>query len=433
MKSLLVRALLATAGCAAFSARGADSSLPPALTLREAEQTALRQHPQVSIAQLRVLVSQEEVLQNQAAYLPTVDAYADGVAAGNRNTRILAGGINNPVIYDRVADGMSVSELITDFGQTRNRVAGARLSEKAEMENQAATNQQILLNVEANFFRTLQTQAVLKVARDTVAARQTLVDQITALAKNQLRSELDVSFAEVALEQARLLLQQAEGDAEGSQAGLSTALGFRDLRRFTLVDEALPLAPPSAVEDLITTAWSHRPDLLRLSYQRDAALRLARAEKDRDYPTIAAVGTFGNAMSHDYRLPDKYAVGGIDVSVPLFAGGYYVSLQRQADLQARIAGETLRDEEDTVGRDVRLAWLNLQTSIQRLATTEELLLHANQAYALARIRYKVGSSSIVELNDAQVNATSAQIAEANARYDELVQRAILDYQTGTLY
>ena len=60
-------------------------------------------------------------------------------------------------------------------------------------------------------------------------------------------------------------------------------------------------------------------------------------------------------------------------------------------------------------------------------------MHANQAYALARTRYKVGSSSIVELNDAQVNATSAQIAEANARYDELIQRSILDYQTGTLY
>jgi outer membrane protein len=51
---------------------------------------------------------------------------------------------------------------------------------------------------------------------------------------------------------------------------------------------------------------------------------------------------------------------------------------------------------------------------------------------LAQVRYNVGSSSIVELNDAQLGATSAQIGEVTARYDELIQQAILDYQTGTI-
>ena len=175
--------------------------------------------------------------QNRAAYFPTADAYFDGVAAGNRNTRILAGGLNNPVIYDRVADGLGISELITDFGQTSNLVASAKLSAKAETANTAATDQQILLGVDINYFNVLQTQAVLEVARDTVKARQLLVDQVTALEQNKLRSELDVSFAEVALEQSRLILQKAVGDAEGAQAGLSTALGYREARQFELIED----------------------------------------------------------------------------------------------------------------------------------------------------------------------------------------------------
>jgi len=85
-----------------------------------------------------------------------------------------------------------------------------------------------------------------------------------------------------------------------------------------------------------------------------------------------------------------------------------------------------------VSRDVQLAWLNFNTAKQRLLTTEELLQNADQSHELAQARYKLGSSSIVELTDAEVNATSAQIAEANARYDALIQQAILDFQTGTL-
>jgi outer membrane protein len=402
------------------------------LTLQDARATALRNHPQVAIAQLQELVAQELVKQSRAAYFPTANGYFDGVEAGNRNTRILAGALNNPVIYDRVADGLGISELITDFGRTVNLVASAKLSAKAETANTAATDQQVVLNVDINYFSALQTQAVLKVALDTVKARQLLVDQVAALEKNKLRSELDVSFAEVALEQSRLIQQKAVGDAESAQAGLSTALGYREAHHFELVDDSRLPGEIHDAETLVSTAMNGRPDLLRMRYQRDAAGRFARAQKDQNYPTIAAIGMIGNAMSHDYRLPDKYAAGGIAVNIPLFAGGEYLARQHEAELKAQIAEQALRDQEDNVSRDVRMAWLNFNTAVQRFRTTEQLLKHANEAYSLAQARYRIGSSSIVELSDAQVNATSAQIADANARYDELIQQAILDYQTGVL-
>jgi outer membrane protein len=405
---------------------------PEPLTLGEAHAIALRNHPQVVMANLRGLIAQEEVKQNQAAYYPTAVAYADAVEAGNRNTIILAGAVTNSSVYDRVADGISVSELLTDFGQTRNRLASARLSAKAEIQNVAATDQQILLNVDANYFYVLQGEAVLRVARQTVDARRILVDQVTALERNQLKSALDVSFAEVAYEQAELLLQKAQGDADGAQAGLAASLGYGGARRFQPADEPPPPSAALSEDNLIDAAIENRPDLLRLGYERDAALRLARAEKDRNYPTVEAVGEFGNALSHDYRLPDKYAVGAVTMNFPLFAGGSYMAREHEAELQAQIAEQALRDERDNVSRDVRLAWLNFNTAAQRVSITEELLKHANEAFALAQARYRVGSSSIVELTDAQVNATSAQIADANARYDELIQQSILNYQTGSM-
>ena len=429
---LSLLAVLAAAGAAPAAAAAEPGTAPEPLTLAEAHAIALRNHPRVAIANLRELVAQEEVKQDRASYFPTAVGFADAVDAGNRDTRILAGGLSNSTIYDRVADGLSVNQLITDFGQTGNLVASAKLEARAEVKATAATDQQILLNVDANYYGLLQGQAVLRVAAQTVEARRLLVSQVTALARNQLKSELDVSFAEVAYEQAMLLVLQARRDASGAEAGLAAALGYPDVHRFQPADVELPRENPPGAETLVDVAMGNRPDLLRLGYERDAALRRARAARDQNYPTVAAVGEIGNAASHDYRLPNKYAVGAVTLNFPLFSGGAYLARQHEAEFQARIADESLRDARDNVSRDVRLALLNFSTSVQRLRTTDELLAHADKAYALAQARYKAGSSSIVELTDAQVNATSARIADANARYDVLIQRSLLDYQTGGL-
>ena len=70
----------------------------------------------------------------------------------------------------------------------------------------------ILLAVNRAYFNVLRAQAVLRVAEQTVAARQLVVDQVSALAESKLKSQLDVSFANVNLSDARLLLASAQND-----------------------------------------------------------------------------------------------------------------------------------------------------------------------------------------------------------------------------
>ena len=67
-----------------------------------------------------------------------------------------------------------------------------------------------------------------------------------------------------------------------------------------------------------------------------------------------------------------------------------------------------------------------------MRTAAQLVMHADEAFRLEQARYRQGSSSIVELSQAQLNATSAEITLAGARYDALIQRVILDFQIGTL-
>jgi outer membrane protein len=131
-------------------------------------------------------------------------------------------------------------------------------------------------------------------------------------------------------------------------------------------------------------------------------------------------------------LPDDYAAGGVQISLPLFAGGLYTARQHEAELRAQSDVELVHALEDNVIRDVRIAWLNVTTALQQLQTTEDLVRNATEAFTLAEARYKNGISSIVELSEAQLNLTSAQIAEANARYGVFIQQANLQYQIGAL-
>ena len=81
-----------------------------------------------------------------------------------------------------------VGQLITDFGRTRNLVGSADLRAKAEQSAQAATSADVILAVDLAYYRALGSQAVLKVAQQTVSARQTTSDQVSALTGAKLKS-----------------------------------------------------------------------------------------------------------------------------------------------------------------------------------------------------------------------------------------------------
>jgi len=419
---------------AAGGLRAADTNAVQTLTLDEAWQLALHHHPRIAAANFSVRASEEMVKETRSAEFPTANLY--GTAAGEDagpNTRILAGGINNPSVYDRLAGGLSVSQLITDFGRTANLTASSKLEAQSEKENATSVREQVWLQVSTRYYSALAAQAVLQVAQETVHTRQLLVEQVNALATNKLRSELDVSFAQVALEQGQLLVEQAQNGVDASLATLADALGLPKKRFFKLVEQPLSAADTNDVEDLIQTALRLRPELLSLRAEGDASRRFARAEKDARLPAVTALGVIGNSPVHDDRLADNYAAADLNVSLPLFSGGLYLARQHRAEWKAAAADEQLRDAEDDVIQDVQLAWLNLNNTKKLLQTTEDLVRHATESLELAQARYQAGLSSMVELSDAQLNLISAQINQAGAHYELLRQQADLDYQTGTVH
>jgi outer membrane protein len=403
------------------------------LTLQAAHEAALRNHPQIRVGDLRALAARQVTRQFRAAFFPTLAANVMSVGTADENTRLGAiGTLSNPSIFDRNAEGLVLSQLITDFGRTANLTGSAKLRAQAEADNAQATRQQILLAVDATFFAAQQAQSVTHVAEQTVATRQVFLVQVAALATNKLRSDLDVSFAKVNVDDARLLLSKAQNDVQAEFARLANLMGLREPTTYRLVEEPSPPMLLTNIPELVEQALQARPELLSLRNSREASLKSAQAEKALRYPTVSAVGSAGVIPVGDSQLPKNYAAAGVSVTLHLYVGGLYSARIQEAELRARAAEESLRDLENNVIRDVRIAWLNAQNAFDRLRITAELLDNAKQSYDLAQARYKTGLSSIVEFNQAQLNLLSAQIAYANTQYEYLLQRSALNFQTGSL-
>ncbi len=400
-----------------------------ALSLKEAEARALKNNPQISVARLTALALQQVTREVRSNLWPTAEANLTGVDS-RENSRITAGGLNNPIIYQRAAAGATVSQLITDFGRTANLVSSAALAAKAEDQNAIATKEQILLAVDQAFYGALQAHAVLKVAQQTVSARQAVADQVEALFKSKLKSQLDFSFANVNLAQAKLLLLDAENNQSAALANLSVVLGYSTLQDFQLVEDATPIAsPPGNVDDLISEALAVRPEILALGFQYQSAQKFHNAERDLFLPTIRAVGVVGDTPVRNPVLSNWYGAVGVNVEIPLFNGFLNSAKSREASLKAQAAQKRLLDLRNRISRDVRTSWLNANTAYERVSVTQQLFDQASLALDLAQTRYRLGLSSIVELSQAQLQQTQAQISNAQAGYDFRLALAILRYQT----
>jgi len=402
------------------------------LTRQQAEQIALTNNPHVHIGQLIAKVQHEVVRERRADEMPTL--YGNLTAAdANDGSRISSGSLTASRLLVHVGAGLQLSQLITDFGRTQNLVASAKLQEKARLADAEASRQDIVLATDQVFYAVIEAQNTLKVATQTVAARQSLADRVSALASSKLKSDLDLSFAQVNLSQSKLLELNARNSLDAAKAAFSAVLGYEKQVDFQLVDDtdSLPALPADS-DTLIAQAIQNRPDLQSLRFSEQAAQKFSKAQREQLLPTISALGTLGKTPvgSSQYFTTNWYGAVGGNISIPIFNGFRFAAQSSAASLQAQAASEQTRALREQVARDVRTAWLSANTALQRVRVTEELLKETNTALDLAKTRYDLGLSSIVELSQAELQQTEAAIDNADARSRYSFAVSTINFQTG---
>jgi outer membrane protein len=131
-------------------------------------------------------------------------------------------------------------------------------------------------------------------------------------------------------------------------------------------------------------------------------------------------------------IPPEYEAVGVDASIPIFNGHLFSARAEAAHQRALESDQKLRDEQERIARDVRVAWGSAMDAYQRIDVTAQFLRSATLGLQLAQGRYDLGLASIVELTQSQLNVTNAEIENLNAKYDYQIQYAALQFTIGLL-
>jgi outer membrane protein len=407
-------------------------AFPPGykLTIKEAEDIALRSNPQITIGQLQALQAHQYVRETRSALLPLVGVNVTGVEA-DVASRLSAGYLTNGRMYPRLAGGVFLDQLITDFGRTTNLVASSQFQAKQADQNAIATKQDIILAVDQSFYNTLETKALLMVAEDTVKARQELADQVQALTTAKLKSDVDLAFAKVDLARAKLLMLDAQDNYQASLSTLSAVLGYSDRQDFDPAEPNVPVtAPAPDASPLIQQAMDLRPEVRALRNSVLAAQKFARSEHDLWWPTVTAMGVVGGAPLRNPDITSWYGAAGVNVSIPVFNGFLFNARIKTADLATQTQEKSLQQMQDNIARDVRNTWLNTQDAYERLSVTQQMREQADLALELAQARYRLGLATIVEYTQAELQKTDADIQDTDAHYRYVVSQIVLNYEMG---
>jgi outer membrane protein len=402
------------------------------MSLPQAEAVALANQPRMMAAQLRAQSAAARVREARSAYFPTAAFNASGVRVADTGTATAAGALTTSSLSDRFAYGGQLTQLVTDFGRTSALVGSSRSNAQAEEDLATLTKAQVRLNVREAYFEVLGAEAVLRAAQAAQQNRHLVARQLNALAQNELRSTVDVNFAEVLASEADLAVVRAQSEVAQQRAHLTTAMGVTQTVSAAFVEPAPPDALPPDPDSFVSAAQNQRADLNAAESQQRAAQQFAIAEKRLIYPTLALGGAAGQIPYHDHTLHDNYAAAGFNLNIPIFNGGLFAARRSEAESEAYARANDVKEIHLEVVEQVRNSWQRANEAFQSLSVTARLVAQSKEALRLAQARYDAGLGSIVELNEAQVNETSAEISAADANYTYLSRRAELDFAAGLL-
>lgn len=398
-------------------------------TLAQLTQLALQHNPDTRAAWAAAQAAAAELGIATADYLPSIDANA----SATRSRSATSSGAPLPR-QTRYNANLSVSYLLFDFGArgaTRDAARAGLIAANLD-QNQAIQN--VVLAVEQAYYQLLGLQALEVATEQSLNTAEANLSAVKRRVAAGLATVGDVYQVETTVAQARLNLQQAQGQAAAARGTLATAAGLA-------VDTPLPLEPwptqapiaevTAVVEELLTQARAQRPELIAAQARVEAAQASRRAAAAGGWPTLSLTGNSGRTRFVDQDDFPQSTVG-LTLAVPLFNGFRTTYEVRRAEAN-RAQAEADRDRlYYDVQRQVWEAYYNQRTAAATITSALALQRSARQAAEVARARYRAGVGTVLEVLSTQTAESQADVQTIQAQLNWYVGVAQLAHALGTL-
>jgi outer membrane protein len=403
------------------------------LSLGQLIDVALRNNPVTREAWHTALAAAAEVGSKRSLYYPYVEV--DGSILREKQPLSVGGQLS----YIQTTYGPSIAAtwLLFNFGGREADVQEATRALYAADWSHNAAIQDVVLGVASAYYQYLNAKAQVVARQASLEEARNNLEAAEERHRAGVATIADVLQARTAASQVELDLQEAQGQVQIIRGVLATAVGISANVPVDVgeLPENLPLdAVKKNVDELIADALARRPDLASERFRVLAAQSHIRASAIDGLPSLT-LDASGNRTFYWRNGPDPFSTnwaGALTFRIPVFRGFDTAYQVRKAQEEAETAKATAERTEDQVILDVWSSYYAVQTAVQRVRTTRDLLASASQTTEVTQGRYKSGVGSILDLLTAQSALAEARSQEAQARSLWFLSIAQLAHATGML-
>jgi TolC family type I secretion outer membrane protein len=404
---------------------------PAVLTLDEALQLALDNHPNLRAARERIGAQGAVLGQQMAAYYPTINF--NNIYRTQQLPDSGSSTSENRAADTFISEGR-INYTIYNFGKREGAVEAARETLHATEHNYRTTVDAVVLGVKQAYYVLLGSQAIVKVREETVKNRELLVKQARGFYEVGTRARIDVVRAESNLYNAQADLIAAQNAVKVAWVTLKNALGLRELAERPLVEEAIMTTIPYSLEQARDLAYSNRPELKSFEAQRRAQDQNIATARRGHLPDVIFDAAYGRRQDSDngvntFPLQPAWSVG-LNLNIPIFDGFRTTNRVEETLRNYHVIRAQEESQRQQVALDVESAYLRLVELQERIKANEAAAAAAKENLDLAQGRYQVGVGSIIEVTDAQTLYTDAQTTYIRALYEYKIADAQLARAVG---
>ena len=344
-----------------------------------------------------------------------------------------------------------VSNILQSFAQTNNYstsitltqtlfnsavfkgIGASKIYYNLAKEALNSTVSKTVLSVQKTFYGVLLSKEVLDITRSSFDNAQANLNDVKALYKEGMVSEFDMLQAEVQVENIRPVVLQMENNLKTAKDGLKIILGLDQQEDIDVSGEFTYQPYDITNEDeLITEALTSNYDLKTLDLKKQVDEAFIQLDVSDYWPNVAAFGQYSYAGSSDNWNFNNYssATVGLSLSINLWKGNRTKNAVEQSTI-------TYEQTEQQLFQLKEYTTMSVKSKLQELKRVQSLIEVQNhtvevaqRAYDIAKLRYREGDGSQIELQNTDLALKQARLNRIQSMYSYLVTKYELDQILG---
>lgn len=379
------------------------------------------------------LAGREALPQARAQLLPKVD-----VGAGlNRDWLTYpSSSVLSDVSYNTKAYTLTLSQPLFDRSRFVARDQAELQAQRAELDY-ANSQQELLLRASESYFGVLRAQAELGLAEADLAAARKRLEQTEKRFEVGLIAITDLADARSAHDQAQARQISAGAGLDNAREALRILTGEWHEQLDDVRGELKAVPPEPAVpETWVDSAEKQNLALQSARMGLDIARQEIEKQRSGHYPTVSLNASYGYQDAYSSfvqgQIESTDARLGVQLNVPLYAGGGIESRTREATYKFQQAQDSYEASRRDTVRSTRDAFRSVTSKIGETQAYQQGVKSAETQLAANEAGYEVGTRTIVDVITAQSLLIQAQRNLFNARYDYVLATLRLKRAAGTL-